>query len=134
MAKYSILPKEDVEYMLKTAVDHYSASRFHEAERLLRGILALEPDEWRAWQLLGSILLTQGFRVGADVVYRRCLEINPHDTYALAAVVEIALDAMRAKDAEPYLDRLFQQDPEGKHPAVNRIRYLMSQMQANSST
>ncbi|MBN1962774.1 MAG: hypothetical protein JW841_17725 [Deltaproteobacteria bacterium] len=128
MVTHFKLPKDDIEYMLKIAVEHYSASRWPEAERMLRGILAIEPDEWRAWQLLGSILLLQGFRIAADAVYRRCLEINPDDMYSLAAVSEIALDAMRYSDAEKYMKRLFELDPEGKHSAANRMRYVLAQM------
>jgi Flp pilus assembly protein TadD len=130
MARVFELPAEDREYMLKLAVEHYSENRLGQAERVLRGLLAVEPEEWRAWQLLGSCLAVQGFRIAAEKVYRRALELNPDDPYSLVALAEIALDALRWDDAKPLFERLFAIDPDGRDPAANRGRQILAQAKA----
>jgi predicted Zn-dependent protease len=119
------LTAEDREYMLKRAVEHYTESQLAECEKVLRGLLALEPNDARAWQLLGSCLAVQGYRQAAEKVFQRVLELAHDDPYALAALAEIALDALRWKEAKAYLKRLFDQDPDGKHPAANRGRFIL---------
>jgi Tfp pilus assembly protein PilF len=126
MARVYQLPEEDREYMLKLAVEHYSENRLGQAEKVLRGLLAAEPDDARAWQLLGSCLAVQGFRVAAEQVYKRALELDPKDAYALVALAEIALDALRWEDAKPLFERLFALDPDGTHPAANRGRRILA--------
>ena len=121
------LPEEDREHMLKLAVEHYTESRLDRCEKMLRGLLALEPANARAWELLASCLAVQGYRRAAEQIYLRVLELEPNSPYALAAVAEIALDALRWDDAKRHLEKLFALDPEGKHPAANRGRLILEQ-------
>lgn len=127
MARHFQLPAEDREYMLKVAVEHYTESRLHKCEKVLRGLLALEPENTRAWELLGSCLAVQGYRTAAEQVYLRVIELEPNSPYALAALAEIALDALRWEDAKKHLQALFVLDPEGRHPAANRGRLILQE-------
>jgi len=127
MSRQLVLCEDDVEYMLKQAVDHYTASQTVQAERLLRGILAVDPEEWRAWQLLGSVLALEGYTVAASAMYKQCLKIKPDDMYALAALAEMSLAALRTADAGAYVERLVALDPDGRHPAANRVRRILAE-------
>jgi tetratricopeptide (TPR) repeat protein len=112
--------------MLVAAVEYYSEGKYEECERLLRGLLVLEPEDPRPLKLLGSTLLLQDRRREAEIVYRRALDMDPEDPYALVAAAEIALDALRIDDALPLFERLFALDPDGAHPAANRGRKLLA--------
>jgi predicted Zn-dependent protease len=116
------LSADDREHMLAVAVEHYEADRLDQAEKVLRGLIAVAPKEVRAWQLLGSVLAVQGYRVAAQEVFKRAQALAPDDLYTLAALAEMALDALRWEDAKPLLSRLFELDPKGEHPAANRAR------------
>lgn len=121
------LSAADREYMLAIAVEHYTEGRLPQCEKLLRGLLAAEPENTRGWELLGSCLAVQGYRSAAQQVYLRVLELAPNSPYALVALAEIALDAVRWNDAKLYLARLFELDPDGIHPAGNRGRKILQE-------
>src|SRR5688500_14586829 len=106
------LTEQDVEHMLAAAADSYASGDGALAERILRGVLAAEPREVRAIKLLGTVLMVQDRRTEAEQVFRAALAIDPKDPYVLLAAAEIALAALRLRDALPLLNRLFRLDPK----------------------
>lgn len=121
----SFLTPDHYEHLLTLAANRYSEGELTAAEQILRGLVALEPDDSRPWALMGSVLFLQGFRAAAELAYRRANALEPDDPYVLVALAELALDALRWADALPYLQHLFGLDPEGEHPAANRGRQLL---------
>jgi len=120
------LSNDDCELMLKTAVDHFSAGRFEEATRLLRGLIALDAADARPYTLLGSILIFRDhFREAAEIL-ERAVELAPADPYVLVNLAEVYLDGLRIDDALPLLERLFALDPNRESAAANRGRQILA--------
>ncbi len=62
---------------LATAVQHHRAGRAREAEALYRQVLAAQPDNPEALQLLGTLRLQEGDAAAAAGLIRRAIEIDP---------------------------------------------------------
>ena len=62
---------------LATAVQHHRDGRVREAEALYRQVLAAEPDNPEALQLLGALLLQRGDAAAAAGLIRRAIAIDP---------------------------------------------------------
>ena len=128
--RFSELSDDDCSFMLREAVEHYSAGRFEPCERILRGLLVVDPGDTRPWKLLGSTFLFQDRRREARAAYEQALALEPDDPYTLVGLAEIALDAMRIDEGVALLERLFALDPDGRHPAVNRGRQVLHRTHA----
>jgi tetratricopeptide (TPR) repeat protein len=74
------------------------SGRYHEAETMLRGILARNSENAEAWVLLGDLQRWQGERKLSARAYRRALEIDPWVVGAAEglAALEAQLDAQLA--------------------------------------
>jgi tetratricopeptide (TPR) repeat protein len=68
------------------------SGRYHEAETIVRGILAGNPENAEAWVLLGDLYRWQGERKPSATAYKRALEIDPW--------VVGAADGLAALDAQ----------------------------------
>jgi len=119
------LSHERIEGMLRAAVECYGDGDLGEAERILDGLIRLEPKDARAYKLLASIHVLDGHAGRARPFFEKALELDPKDPYVLVGLAEIYLDINRFAKAMPLFERLFALDPKGEHPAANRGRMLV---------
>lgn len=68
---------------LALAVAHHKSGRLSEAERIYRQILARDPNQPDALQLLGALLGQRGDLPAAERLIRKSLEIQPANAHAL---------------------------------------------------
>ncbi len=118
-------PKDDWEAMLRTAVECYSAGRLSQAETILVGLMALDDSDARPVKLLASCLFQQHRHRDAEALYEQARSLDPRDPYALVALGEIKLKALKLGEAIAVFEQLFALDPKGLHPAANRGRKLV---------
>jgi cytochrome c-type biogenesis protein CcmH/NrfG len=119
------LPGPTFEAMLKAAVELYGENKLVEAAELLRALTRLDPNDARAFKMLGSIGMLEHRRERALAAYERAYALDPKDPYTWVALAEIKLDYHEIEAALALCEKLFALDPKGEHPAANRARKLL---------
>lgn len=85
--------------------------RWDEAEEVLTGAVARDPQAVEPHCALGRLLLGRGDRTGAAQALEVALRLNPHHTEARIALARLALQSGAGEEAARQLDRVF-----GVHP------------------
>ena len=75
--------------LLKSAIDHHQAGRFHEAEVIYRRILTDRPDFAEAWRLLGVIALEAHQPDAALEYIQRANQLLPNNPAALVCLAQV---------------------------------------------
>jgi tetratricopeptide (TPR) repeat protein len=120
----------DCDAMLRVAVECYGNGELAKAETILVGVMQLAERDARPVKLLASTLLLQEKHREAEALYERAHALDAADPYTLVALGEIKLKALKIKEAIPLFERLFDMDPDGKHPAANRGRDVVKSFYA----
>jgi tetratricopeptide (TPR) repeat protein len=126
---------------------HFDAGDVELSEKELRAILAEEPDNLYALQVLAMALIGRGNRQVLDEVesiYRRVLELKPDDFTAKLGIALVryergsfrdALEALRAlypkTDADPTLAMTIAQCMAALNDASGAVRFLDAEIQAH---
>lgn len=118
-----MLPKAALEATLEAAVSYYSDGKFDDAEDLLLAVIDAQPQDARAFKLLGSIKMLTDKRRDAQRYFEQALALEPDDPYVLVALGELKIDVQRIQEGVDLIKRLL--DAHQQHPAANRGRQLL---------
>ncbi len=77
----------NTEAFYRQAMQLYGAGKYKESWEKAYDVLALDPDHWQSWQLVGSCQYALGDALGAIESFRWALSINP-DNSALKAWID----------------------------------------------
>lgn len=83
-----------------------------EAEAMLRKILAANPEDGKAWQLLGRALLGQQKLVAAEEAARKTITLEPESDHGYYLLATILLDREQDKAALHAAEEAIRRDPE----------------------
>ena len=119
------ISSDTVEALLNRAAALYSEGQFETMRKTLDGVIALSPDDARAYTLIGSSFIQEGRDRDAETAYTAAYERDAEDPYTLVALGELKLRALDLPAAVPLFEKLFALDPDGTHPAANRGRGLV---------
>lgn len=97
--------------MLLEAVDHYQAGRLADAERLLRRVLSVAPEDFDTVHLLGLVRHGQGDDRQAIEILSRAAELLPDNADVWVNLAEAHRAAGEIAEAEPLLRRGLALDP-----------------------
>lgn len=90
-------PRADALY--QAAVAKYGAADYQGAIKDAEAAVALDPQNWQAWQLDGNARYALGDKTGAVTVYRYSLQVNPNNPQLKAFVDSLAAPAQAAPAA-----------------------------------
>lgn len=68
---------QEIEKLYQEAAELYKAKDYDGAQTKVEGILRQDPENWKAWALLGNCQYAKGDRTGALASFDRSLQINP---------------------------------------------------------
>lgn len=98
--------------------------RNREARDIFEGIQMLDPENPYAPAVLGSICQREKKYEEAIAYYDRALSLYSNDAYTLTNRGECHLNLSKFKEAALDFEASIALDPEQKHPAANRARFL----------
>ncbi|WP_293902440.1 tetratricopeptide repeat-containing sulfotransferase family protein [Phenylobacterium sp.] len=96
---------------LRPAAEAVFAGRAEEAEHLLRGHIALRPNDTGALQMLAKLFGAQGRHSDAEILLAHALELDPALDGARFAYAEALFRQQKAAEAIPQVERLLATDP-----------------------
>jgi predicted Zn-dependent protease len=96
---------------LKPAARALYGGQVAEAEALLRAHLATRLNDQTATRLLGEAYLRQGRYPDAEVLFARCLELDPEHDGARFSYADALFRQQKAADALPQVERLLSRRP-----------------------
>lgn len=120
LAELEGVPKSDQYEMAGVGYTLFSEGRLAAADRIFRGLHALDPYDAYFLTALGSIAQQQNRLDDAEGHYTRALEINPFSIAARAHRAEVRVLAGRVEEAVTDLERVAREDPAGSDPAARR--------------
>jgi tetratricopeptide (TPR) repeat protein len=97
---------------LNAAIDHHRAGRFADAEQIYSKILAAQPNNAMATQLLGAVAYQTGRLDIAIDLFHRALRLNPDDADAWYTLANALRDSGRLDQAIAAYQRAIQLQPE----------------------
>ncbi|MGK7932119.1 MAG: tetratricopeptide repeat protein [Microcystaceae cyanobacterium] len=68
---------ETIEQLFKQSITAYREGKYAEAEAIMRRVIELDPDNYRAYSNLGVLLELKGELKEAILAYKKAIEINP---------------------------------------------------------
>ncbi len=122
--------QDQVEAMLRAATLDFADGKHDRAERILTAVVRLAPGDPRPYKLLGSVLFHLKKYQPAEATYTKALGFEPNDPFVLVALAELKFVLLKYVQALELLSQLRKVDPEAKHPASARARWLLGQQRA----
>ncbi len=122
------ISEDQVKAMMALGYNQYQQGRLDQAEKLFRGVAALNTNSYLGYAGLGAVALARR-PANLDVAYAclsRAAELNPNDGSIQANLGEVLLRQGKVKEATPHLEKAFQLDPARKDPGVNRVRGIVA--------
>ena len=104
---------------LKPAAEAVFAGRLAEAEQLLRAHVTRRPADATAMRILGEVFVGQGRHSDAELLFARCLELDPGLDGARFGYANALFQQQKAPEALPHVERLLAQDPD--EPAYRNL-------------
>ena len=114
-----------VEALLNQAASLYSDGDHPQMRKLLRGVIALAPDDPRPHTLLGSSYLLEGRDLDAERAYSEAYTRDSSDPYTLVALGELKLRSLQLEAAVMLFKQLFEHVDHQTHPAAIRAHQLL---------
>lgn len=102
-----------------------SAAELKEAHTILRGLLARQPDNARAFSLLGKIHLRRNDSVNAARALESAIKLDPSDRNSTYQLMTVYRKQGRVKDAAALLDRVQKLLDEERDADVEASRYRL---------
>lgn len=97
---------------LKPAADAVFAGRLAEAERLLRAHVTRRLTDATAMRMLAEVFVAQGRHGDAEILFARCLELDPGLDGARFGLANALFQQQKAPQALPHIERLMARDPD----------------------
>lgn len=119
---------DQIKAMMALGFNQYQQGRLDQAERVFRGVAALDTNSYMGYAGLGAVALA---RKPADLntalaALTRAAELNPNDGAIQANLGEVLLRQDKLEEAKTHLMKAFQLDPNRQDPGVNRVRAIVA--------
>nr|WP_159107079.1 tetratricopeptide repeat protein [Azospirillum sp. B4] len=118
--------RQRIQALISQALTFQARGQLHEAEQLLAQVLAVEPAEPDALQLMGLIAKRNGKLEEAERLLRLSLAVNsrqPHVNYNLGNLLK---DTGRPADALPFYEKAILHKPDYTEAYTNRAECLVA--------
>lgn len=115
---------EQMAALLLLGYSYYESGRYPEARDMLEGILLLDTANPYPHAMLGAIHQREENFEAAVSCYSKALELHDRDIHSLTNRGECYLNLSKFKEAADDFTAAMTLDPERKHPAANRARFL----------
>lgn len=109
---------------LRIAHTYFSQGMLDPAEKILRGVMLVDPKNAYAYAMLGAIEQQREKYEESIRHYSAALLLFPDDFNALTNRGEVYLLCGRMKEAAADFQKVSSLDPEGRNPYANRARLL----------
>ena len=120
-AKWTIAPSgEELAFLLEAGIIYREAKNFQAARDVFTGVRNLVPRHELPEILLGTVDFQEGNFDGAEVHYRKALELNPRSAYAYAHLGEAFLFRKDKDTARTHLKTAISLDPLGEFGKLAR--------------
>jgi Tfp pilus assembly protein PilF len=86
--------------------------RFAEAEERIQALLAIAPQDPRAYRALGELQKQRGNARAAEISFRRAVQLDPSSADARVGLAQLYLEAGRDSDGERELKAALDADPD----------------------
>jgi len=100
------IPVNALKILLECSQIYLRLGLFRQSKEILEGILAVEPNLAIAYVFLGNCLVAEGEQSEAVIFYKKAIEIEPDNNFALANLAEALLMLKRGKEAFEILERV----------------------------
>ncbi len=115
---------EDILALTLVAQQLAQQGQLDEAQRLLEGLVAVDPENPYLHTCLGTVYMQKGMDDEARAAFGVALAFNPEDIVAHTYAGELALEAGDVEAAVEHFQKAVELDPEGQDPFANRARIL----------
>jgi Flp pilus assembly protein TadD len=115
---------EDILALALVAQQLAQQGQLEEAQRLLEGLVAVDPTNPYLHTCLGTVYMQREMKEEARAAFGVALAFNPEDIVAHTYAGELALEAGEVEAAVQHFQKAVELDPEGKDPFANRARTL----------
>jgi len=115
---------EDILALALVAQQLAQQGQLEEAQRLLEGLVAVDPTNPYLHTCLGTVYMQREMKEEARAAFGVALAFNPEDIVAHTYAGELALEAGEVEAAVQHFQKAVELDPEGKDPFANRARIL----------
>ncbi len=115
---------EDILALTLVAQQLVQQGQLDEAQRLLEGLVAVDPENPYLHTCLGTVYMQKGMDDEARAAFGVALAFNPEDIVAHTYAGELALEAGDVEAAVEHFQKAVELDPEGQDPFANRARTL----------
>lgn len=119
--------RDELQVLLEAGFLLRDARRFDDARIVFQGVQALAPTATAAEVGLGTVAFHEGDFETAKEHYRRALERNARDAWAMAHLGEAELFSKRPVEAREILERAVQLDPQGPNSVMARRLIQLSE-------
>ena len=119
--RWGISPsKEELAFLLEAGVIYREAKNFQAARDIFTGVATMLPQHDLPEIFLGTVEFQQGNFDGAEVHYRKALELNPRSAFAYAHLGEACLFRKDKEAARGHLKSAMTLDPLGEFGKMAR--------------
>ncbi len=119
--RWTITPSsEEAAFLLEAAIIYRDARNFQAARDILAGVRALYPTHDVPEVLLGTVEFQSGNFEGAEVHYRKALQLNSRSAFAYAHLGEACLFRKDKDTARTNLKTALTLDPLGEYGKMAR--------------
>ncbi len=116
---------QSVEDLLKLSWVYYSEGKLDVAEKLLRGLATIDPENSLTHSALGAVLCRKGDNEEAIRELNTALELNSQDISAYVNRGEAYFRLGKLEESVNDFKKAIELDPEGKDPGANRARVIL---------
>lgn len=100
------MPVDGLKILLECSQLYLRLGLFRQSKEILEGILAVEPNLAVAYVFLGNCLVAEGKQNEAIFFYRKAIDIEPNNNFALVNLAEALLMLKRGKEAFEILEKV----------------------------
>ena len=107
--------------------------RFAEAEERIQALLAIAPQDPRAYRALGDLQKLRGNTRAAEVSFKRAVQLAPSSADARVGLAQLYLEAGRDSDGERELKAALEADPDDLSANRAYANYLVGTERCESA-
>lgn len=123
------LPPEKLKKMAEIGFEQFKSGAYDKAEKVLKGLTVIDPDNYYYHQVLGAAYQRQNKFPEAILEYSVACDLKKDDFVSLANRGECYLKLGLYPLAVQDFDRVIAEDPKGEDKWANRARMLKEQIQ-----
>jgi tetratricopeptide (TPR) repeat protein len=121
--------RQTLDAMAAFGFNLYEQGKSREAEKIFRGLIAIDSTLYYGYAGLGALALSDERADEAIPFLVKAVELNPNDASVHANLGEALLRQAKFDDAARHFGRALDLDPDEKDPGANRARAILEGME-----